>query len=94
MWQTPLRRKIANDIETILSDVCWGERLSFHPDDPWLVIGECEVGDLSELEAIMKIEKKFGVELNTKDIFKRIAVGLTFSELVAIIEERGTQLTM
>ncbi|MBL7042622.1 MAG: hypothetical protein ISR77_28560 [Pirellulaceae bacterium] len=93
VWQTPLRRKIANDIELILSDACWGERLSFHPDDSWLVIGEWEIGDLSELDAVFRIEKRFGVELPRKELGERIMAGLTFGELVTIIEEQGTQLT-
>ena len=93
VWQTPLRRNIANDIEAILSDACWGERLSFHPDDPWLVIGEWEIGDLSELDAVFRIEKRFGIELPRRELGERIMAGMTFGEFVSIIEGRGTQLT-
>ena len=92
VWQAPLRKRIANDIEVILSQACWGERLSFHPDDPWLVIGEWEIGDLSELDAIFQIERRFGIELPKTEFGQRVMAGLTFGELVSIIEDQGRQL--
>lgn len=91
VWQTPLRRKIANDIELILSDACWGERLSFHPDDSWLVIGQWEIGDLSELDAVFRIEERFGIELPRNEFVEQVMAGLTFGELVTIIEKQRAQ---
>jgi len=91
-WQTPRRRRIAEQIEEILSVACWAERLVFHPVDSWSIIGAFEIGDMSELDAVCRIEKRFGVELCNKQFGERVAAGLTFGELVTLIEQQGTQL--
>lgn len=95
VWRTPRRLAIARQIEAILGDVCWPERLAYHPNDPWLVIGEWEIGDLSELEALWKIGERFGFPVTTDfirgDFAKRITEGLTFGELVSFVEEHGTK---
>ena len=90
--QTPRRKSIASDIEIILGEACWGEHLSFHPQDPWSVIGEWEVGDLSELDAVFRIEKKFGLTLIKKEFSEQVTAGLTFGDLVTIVEKQGTRL--
>lgn len=91
VWKTPARAAIANEIETILAVACWGERFSFHPDDPWLVIGDCEIGDLSEVDAIFRIERRFPTGLSLKEYGDRIKQGMTFGDLVTLIEEARQQ---
>jgi hypothetical protein len=75
----------------VLHDKCWPDQLSFHPNDYWLVIGEWEIGDLSELETLMEIEKRFGLNF-PKGFGDRIDQGLTFGDLVGFIEDHGTRL--
>ena len=95
VWRTPELAAIAKRIETILAENCWGKPLSFHPDDPWLVVGEWEIGDLSELGAYYCICKEFGLprgkEYFMKNFAERIALGMTFGELVTFIGESGTR---
>lgn len=90
-WETSTRLQIARQIEEILAASCWSERFSFHPDDPWLVIGQWEIGDLSELDAWWKICKLFELpydkEYFEKNFARRIEQGMTFGDLVTIIEE-------
>jgi hypothetical protein len=90
-WGTPRRLAIARRIEAVLHDKCWPHQLSFHPNDCWLVIGEWEIGDLSELEALMEIEERFGLNF-PKDFGDRIDQGLTFGDLVGFIEDHGSRL--
>ena len=82
---------IAMKVEKILAEACWGERFSFHPDDPWLVIGEWEVGDLSELDALFRIEEEFGIGLPRNEYAERIIAAMTFGDLVTVIEKTGKQ---
>jgi len=91
VWGTPQRLAIAKRIEEILGKVCWPKRLSFHPDDPWLVIGELQVGDLSEVEALMEIEEQFCLDL-PEDFVNETAALLTFGDLVTIVQRQGTRL--
>ena len=62
-WGTPERLAIAREIEAILAEYSWGETIRFHPNDPWRVISEWEIDELSEVEAIPTIETRFGVTL-------------------------------
>jgi hypothetical protein len=91
-WGTPERVVIARRIEVILARCCWGQPLSFHPADPWLVVGEWEIGNLSELDAYYCICKEFGLPQG-KEYFRnhfaeRIARGMTIGEFVTFIEQR------
>ncbi len=87
-WGDAERLTIAYSIEAILEDCCWGERLHFHPDDPWRVVGECEIGDLSEFEALMDIEKKFAVDLSAEVLQPFFAKEPTFGDFVDFIREK------
>lgn len=91
VWGTPRRLAVAREVEDILAVACWQERLSFHPDDPWRVIGEWESGDLSELDALWRIGDRFGCDLQTKAFAKQIVEGLTFGEMVSFLEEHGSR---
>lgn len=87
LWKSLVRHNIALGVEEVLAEACWAERFSFHPNDPWLVIGEWETGDLSELDALFRIERKFGVELPRKQFAESVVAGLTFGDLVTMIEK-------
>lgn len=87
VWGSGARQEIARRIEELLAEHCWGERLSFHPDDPWLVAGEWEVGDLSEAEVLMAIEGEFGVKLPAGgELAELLVAGWTFGDLVSRVE--------
>lgn len=79
VWESPERLAIARKIEDILAANCWDEPFRFHPDDPYAVVGEFEVGDLSEVEAVMDIEDSFDIKIPDK------ALQGTFAELVDYI---------
>lgn len=62
VWGSQARLKVAREWEAILSEFCWGGAgLQFHPADPWFIVGEWEIGDLSELEALMEAERRFDI---------------------------------
>jgi hypothetical protein len=78
VWQTGARRAVARRIEELICEHCWGEAYAFHPNDPWFVIGEIEVGDLSEVELIMAIEEEYGIDLSEQ----RFPPAFTFGDMV------------
>lgn len=88
VWGDPERLEMASQIEAFLEDCCWGERLHFHPKDPWRVVGEFDIGDLSELEALMDMEKKFGVDLSLENLAPFMACEPTFGDFVDLIREK------
>jgi hypothetical protein len=80
-WGTPERCDVARKIKAILKEACWGEDFEFHPDDRYAIVGEFEIGDLSEIEALMEIETQFGIK--TDDDFRAIlGEDPTFGEFV------------
>ena len=81
VWSSPEHLEIARKIEAILAATCWDEQFRFHPDDPYAVIGEFEVGDLSEVEAVMEIEDSYNIEIPNEIL----AEGITFGGLVDYI---------
>ena len=83
-WPTERHAAIASKIEDILAESCWGEKLSFLPDDPYCIIGEIEVGDLSEIEAMMDIEDTFGIKFPPDEW--KIEKAVTFEDVVGFIE--------
>jgi len=87
-WQDPERLEVARAIERILDDCCWGERFRFHPDDPYVVVGEFEAGDLSEVEALIEIEKKYGIRFNDKEMESFLRTNPTFGQFVDLVIER------
>lgn len=87
VWGTDRRRRIAEQLHRILYTACWRENLSFHPSDPWMIVGKCEVGNMSELDAVLRIEKAFKVNLLAKDFWGRVQNGLTFGNLVTYLDE-------
>ena len=60
VWSGASRHAIAQKLQRRLCEA-WGIDLSFHPEDPWLVIGEWEAGDLSEVEVLMCTRTNLGV---------------------------------
>lgn len=88
VWGDAERLEIATQIEAILEDCCWGEPMHFHPDDPWRVVGEYEIGDLSEIEALEEIGDKFGVELSIDVMLSFFDREPTFGDFVDFIREK------
>jgi len=92
VWPSPEQYEIAKKVEDILAESCWEERLSFHPSDPYSIIGGFEAenlqtfGGLSDDEAIMSIEYFFKIQFpeDHKDFFEK---NPTFADVVSFIEE-------
>jgi hypothetical protein len=80
-WKTPKHVEVSNRIKEILRGICWEVELDFAPQDPWFIVGECEIGDLSEVEVLMDIEKEFKVRLRSRDDLGL----LTFLDIVNLI---------
>ena len=74
----------AMDVQNLICNACWGEEFSFHPCDPYMVVGEWEVGDLSEVEAVLEIEERFRVNL-PRDKLERIIEGGTFGDFIELV---------
>ncbi len=85
-WQSEKHFLTAEKVTSIINSIAWSKPFSFYPEDPYYIIGECEVGDLSEIEIIMKIENKFKIQF-PKEFYGMIADGLTFGEMVDLIIE-------
>lgn len=77
LWPSEDHREIAKKITEILMQRCWGESLHFIPHDPYYIIGEFEIGDLSECEAMMDIEDHF--KLKFLEIDKKTSFGQVVS---------------
>jgi hypothetical protein len=86
VWGDQARQDIAKKVEGILCEHCWREYLAFHPDDPWMIVGEWEVGDMSEVEVLMEIEAAFKVVMPAgKTLMELLGNGWTFGDLVSHI---------
>lgn len=81
-WVSEERCSAARRIEGILTERCWGDDFTFHPDDPYRVVGEWEVGDLSEVDALAEIGGDFGVHIDQDAIARLVEKGLTFGGFV------------
>jgi hypothetical protein len=81
-WGSPKRLAVARKIEGILAEVCWGENFRFAPNDPYAIVGEFEIGDLSELDGVMAVEKEFGIKILWKEITAEIGECPTFGQFV------------
>ena len=86
-WASNEMYSIAREIQALLKEHCWQEYLSFHPKDPYYVIAEFEVGDLSEVSAIMAIEEVFGVKFD--DTYFTNAI--TFEDVVRYVDKHKTK---
>jgi len=86
-WLGGERYEVARQIEGILGEVCWGVTLSFHPDDPFSVVGEWEIGDMSEVHALMNIERRFAVEISDEELQQLVADG-TFGDFVDMVQRK------
>lgn len=84
-WSDPERAKVAKEIEFILSEINWGEKFSFHPDDPYYIVGEWETGDLSELEAILAIEEQYSIEISDGEIDELLNNKSSFGNFVDMV---------
>ena len=59
-WPSPQHFAVAERLRPIFAGSCWAvPELTFHPADPMAVVGEFEIGDLSEVEHIMDVEDEF-----------------------------------
>lgn len=87
-WGGQDRLEVARQIESILAECCWGENFRFHPSDPYLVVGEFEIGDLSELEALMEMEERFGIQLPDDEMREFLNRGPTFGEFVDLVRQK------
>jgi hypothetical protein len=81
-WVNSERLAAARVIERILEENCWFEEFRFHPDDPYSIVGEWEIGDLSEVEALMAIEEQFGIEIEDDTMNKALGEAPTFGQFV------------
>jgi hypothetical protein len=91
-WVSEERCSAARRIEGILKEMCWGDDFTFHPDDPYRVVGDWEVGDLSEVEALAEIGEDFGVQIDQDAIARLVEKGLTFGgfvDYVLNLQRRG-----
>jgi len=86
-WQTTQRLETARKIEGILEENCWHEGFTFHPDDPYKVVGEWEIGDLSEFEAKIEIEYQFDIRIEDEQIRQMLEKNITFGEFVDYVIE-------
>lgn len=85
-WGSADRLAVARELEAILGEHCWGgEKLQFHPEDPWFVVGEWEMGDLSEVEALMETERRFDISLPFEEVRPMIERGGTFGDFVDLV---------
>ncbi len=92
-WGDPERLAIAQQIEAILAEACWGERLQFHPDDPWRIAGKLEIGDLSELDALFRIQKRFRISLKFDELKSQfLSQGGTFGDFVDLVRQKQSEL--
>jgi len=82
VWGRAERLDAARKIERILEEYCWAEEFRFHPDDPYVVVGEWEIGDLSEVEALMEIEEVFDITIKYEEMSASIGEEPTFGEFV------------
>ena len=89
VWGDPQRLAIARQIEAIIADACWGECFKFHPDDPYVVVGEWEAGDLSELECLMEIEDQFGIHFADDEMQPHFERNITFGEFVDLVIQKS-----
>jgi hypothetical protein len=92
MWGSHEQHEVARRIEEVLCRVCWGEHFTFHPLDPLLVVGEWEVGDLSEVQALMEIEREFAITISREELDELLANG-TFGDLVNLVSSKANRLT-
>jgi hypothetical protein len=83
-WGTQERCEIVRKIRAILKEECWGEDFEFHPDDRYAIVGEFEIGDLSEIEALAEIENQFGIKID-EDMREILGDDATFGEFVDYI---------
>ena len=81
-WGDPKRLEVARKIEGILAKVCWGENFHFAPDDPYGIVGEFEVGDLSEVEGVMAIEQEFHIKIPWEEMKGEFGEYPTFGQFV------------
>ncbi|MBL9090097.1 MAG: hypothetical protein JNL96_02665 [Planctomycetaceae bacterium] len=89
-WETAERLTIARKIEAIVADACHFTELRFHPDDPYRIVGDWEIGDLSELDALFQIERCFRISLPRSEVSPLVERRATFGEFVDLIQEKLT----
>lgn len=90
IWGTADRLQIARKIESIIAEACWGETFKFHPDDPYLVVGEWEIGDLSEIECVMEIEEQFAIHIDEDETRQLLDRNATFGQFVDFVLEKSS----
>jgi hypothetical protein len=90
-WGTQHRWQIAQRISEIVAIACWNEHLSFHPNDAWRIVGKCEIGNMSDVDAVCRIEKEFQLVSPCDELWQRVKDGLTFGDVVTYITEKGVK---
>ena len=88
VWMSERRCRAARKVEGVLSESVWGDDFTFHPTDPFFVVGGWEFGDLSEIESLMDIEESFGVHLDPWAVAGLLKNGLTFGDFVDYVLAR------
>lgn len=92
VWESERRWEIAKQVTEILNDACWREEFSFHPKDAWAIIGKCEIGDVTDIEALYRIERSWGLKSPCDELWGQVKEGLTFGDVVTYIADNvGTK---
>jgi hypothetical protein len=89
LWRSNGEWKIAVQVTEIVNATCWREEFSFHPEDAWAIMGKCEIGDITDIEVLYRIERIFGLSSPCDELWHRVSKGLTFGDVVSYISVHG-----
>ncbi len=79
----PTRQRVGAIVAKICEDCNPWESDRFIPDDPFWIVWGLPWGDLSEVEAIIRIEEQLGIELRDGDL--RPMPDMTFGQVVDLL---------
>lgn len=89
-WSDEEDQQIASEIATICKNVIGWENDHFIPEDPFEIMIDLRIGDLIDVEAIKKIEEKYGVDfkplIDDGSLWK-----MTFQDVVARVRSERTK---
>jgi len=77
---------VVKQVSATISEEVWNSKLHFHPDDPYLVVGGLQTGDLCEIEALIALEQDFGLQL-PREVLK----SWKMKDMVTFIMEHRTK---
>lgn len=87
-WKSQRHFEISQKITEIINKEAWQFKTpyTYYPDDPYYIMGEFEVGDLSEVEILMDIEKAYTIQF-PKNMGELITDELTFEGVIDLVIE-------